>query len=60
MHSETREHVAALTEMLSEERRMLTDLPQKATAALLWRRRQAEKRIAALGAAIEALKGRLS
>lgn len=60
MSSETRNHVAALTEMLSEERRMLVDLPQKATAALLWRRGQAEKRIAALEAAIEVLGGRPS
>lgn len=57
MNAETRDHVAALTEMLSEERRMLTDLPQKATAALLWRRKQAEIRIAALEAAIEVLRG---
>jgi hypothetical protein len=55
-----KQHVAVLNEMLSEERRMLTDLGDKATASLIWRREQGKLRIAALEAAIRALeeKGR--
>ena len=51
----TEQHIAVLREMVSEERRMLTDLEGKRTAAIIWRREQGERRIAALGAAIEAL-----
>lgn len=51
----TKTHVAALTELISEERRMLTDLDGKRTAAAIWRRAQGERRIRALEAAIEAL-----
>lgn len=51
----TKDHIAILREMLSEERRMLTDLGTKRTAATIWRREQGERRIQALEAAIEAL-----
>jgi len=51
----TKDHIAILREMLSEERRMLTDLGTKRTAATIWRREQGEGRIQALEAAIEAL-----
>jgi hypothetical protein len=51
----TKTHIAALTEMLSEERRMLGDLEGKRTAAAIWRREQGESRIAALEAAIKLL-----
>ena len=55
MSQDTKTHIAALTSLLSEERRMLTDLEGKRTAAAIWRREQGERRIAALEAAIKLL-----